>query len=75
MSVDAPPDPLSTALPPLVVARFRSTDGRAEVAGLPLNTVHRRTWIRRSEDVRRLHPAIRSSDTTGLGDGYAHRAG
>ena len=32
MIVDAPPDPLSTSLPPLVVARYRSSDGRAEVA-------------------------------------------
>jgi mannose-6-phosphate isomerase-like protein (cupin superfamily) len=32
MIVEAPPDPLSTPLPPLVVARYRSGDGRAEVA-------------------------------------------
>jgi mannose-6-phosphate isomerase-like protein (cupin superfamily) len=32
MIVAAPTDPLSTPLPPLVVARYRSTDGRAEVA-------------------------------------------
>ena len=32
MTVEAPTDPLSTALPPLVVARYRSADGRAEVA-------------------------------------------
>ena len=32
MTVEAPTDPLSTALPPLVVARFRSAGGRAEVA-------------------------------------------
>jgi mannose-6-phosphate isomerase-like protein (cupin superfamily) len=30
--VDAPSDPLSTPLPPLVVARYRSGDGKAEVA-------------------------------------------
>jgi mannose-6-phosphate isomerase-like protein (cupin superfamily) len=29
--VNVPTDPLSTPLPPLVVARYRSTDGRAEV--------------------------------------------
>jgi mannose-6-phosphate isomerase-like protein (cupin superfamily) len=32
MIVDAPTDPLSTPLPPLVVARYRSPGGRAEVA-------------------------------------------
>jgi uncharacterized protein YjlB len=32
MIVDAPTDPLATPLPPLVVARYRSADGRAEVA-------------------------------------------
>jgi len=32
MTATAPTDPLSVALPPLVVGRYRSTDGRAEVA-------------------------------------------
>jgi mannose-6-phosphate isomerase-like protein (cupin superfamily) len=32
MSLEAPTDPLSIALPPLVVGRYRSPDGRAEVA-------------------------------------------
>lgn len=32
MTVIAPTDPLSVALPPLVVGRYRSPDGRAEVA-------------------------------------------
>jgi mannose-6-phosphate isomerase-like protein (cupin superfamily) len=32
MTVTAPPDPLSVPLPPLVVGRYRSPDGRAEVA-------------------------------------------
>lgn len=32
MTVEAPTDPLATALPPLVVGRYRSADGRAEVA-------------------------------------------
>ncbi len=32
MTVAAPTDPLSIALPPLVVGRYRSPDGRAEVA-------------------------------------------
>ena len=32
MSVEAPTDPFSIALPPLVVGRYRSPDGRAEVA-------------------------------------------
>ena len=32
MTVDAPTDPLSLPLPPLVVGRYRSADGRAEIA-------------------------------------------
>jgi mannose-6-phosphate isomerase-like protein (cupin superfamily) len=32
MKVDAPTDPMSMALPPLVVARYRSANGHAEVA-------------------------------------------
>jgi mannose-6-phosphate isomerase-like protein (cupin superfamily) len=32
LTAAAPTDPLSTALPPLVVGRYRSADGRAEVA-------------------------------------------
>jgi mannose-6-phosphate isomerase-like protein (cupin superfamily) len=32
MTVEAPPDPLSIPLPPLVVGRFRSPDARAEFA-------------------------------------------
>jgi mannose-6-phosphate isomerase-like protein (cupin superfamily) len=32
VSLEAPTDPLSIALPPLVVGRYRSPDGRAEVA-------------------------------------------
>lgn len=32
MTVAAPPDPFSLALPPVVVGRYRSPDGRAEVA-------------------------------------------
>jgi mannose-6-phosphate isomerase-like protein (cupin superfamily) len=32
MTVEAPTDPLSAPLPPPVVARYRSADGRAEVA-------------------------------------------
>ena len=39
MTVAAPTDPLSIALPPLVVGRYRSPDGRAEVA------LHSSVWV------------------------------
>lgn len=32
MTLETPTDPLATALPPLVVGRYRSADGRAEIA-------------------------------------------
>lgn len=39
MTLKAPPDPLDTPLPPLVVGRYRSPDGRAEVA------LRSRVWL------------------------------